>query len=184
MPKGSEINTGFQPIWDTMQLAVAAARTTYQFFSVPQGGALTAAVTKGQDEAFLHQVSMLDSHMEYQLQGISMHARPLASGGAAPSVADLQALQMGSIDLKFNNQPYRSIPNALIPAGPADLMYNDTATVHTQRGISAVSNIFDLRERITIGQGQNFNVDLHVTNIAAVTDVVIVLWGILSRPTI
>lgn len=184
MPQGNEIQRGAQPIWDTMQLTVAAARTTYQFFTIPQGGLLAAGVTKNLDHSFLHQVSMLDSHMEFLLEGISMHARPLAAGGVAPTAADLQALQMGSLELKFNNQPYRSWLCAYIPAGPADLMYNDTANEHVQRGISATSNFLDLREQIPIKAGQNFNVELHVTNIAAITDVVITLWGVLQRPTI
>lgn len=186
MPQGNETNVGRQPIWDTMQLTVAAARTTYHFFSIPQGGLLAAGVVKNLDHTFLHQVSMLDANVEFRAQAISMHVRPLAAGGAAPTEADMQVLQQGSIELIFNGQPFRRWPTALIPSGPAGLMYNTVAVAatHIQRGISANSNIFEFGEDYVIRKGENFNVDLNVTNIGAITDVVIVLWGVLQRPTI
>ena len=174
-----------QPIYDTIQLAVAAAQVVH-FFTVPLNGALTAAANKTYEHTNLVQAGRLESGNQLHVTGLSFFAKQLASGGAAPTLADLTALYSGWIQFNVGQVSYLRLPIAMIPNGGAEPVPTGNgaaASTHLAHGISAISNRFHFKNPFTIEADEAIDVEFHVTAaVAAVTDVVFVIWGDYERP--
>ena len=176
-----------QPLYDTVQLAVAAAQVV-RFFAVPLGGLLVAGAPKTYAHTNLVQAGVLERGMDFEITGLSMHAWELAKAGAQPSLVDMQSLHSGHINLELGQVSYERVQTALIPAGGAELVYFSNIVAaptafHVNRGISAMSNRFHLTNTLRIQEQEAISVALELdTAIAAVMDVTFVMWGNLTRP--
>lgn len=171
-----------QPIYDTVQLT-AVATQTLNFFSVPLGGALTAAIVKNFTHTNMTQSGTLERGTTMRITGYSLFLRELAAGGAAPTLADARAVSNGNVIFSLGRVSYYTVASAMIPNGGAELYLNDTATVHVGRGLSTWQNRIHLANPIDIDEQELIGVQIQLnTAIAAVTDVAFVLWGTQWRP--
>jgi len=176
-----------QPLYDTVQLAVAAAQVV-RFFQIPLGGLLVAGAAKTYAHTNMVQAGVLERGIDFEITGLSMYARELAKAGVQPSLVDMQSISSGHINLELGQVSYERLPTAMVPAGGAELQYfsNIAPAVtefHVNRGITAVSNRFHLTNPIRIQEQEAISVTIDLdTAIAAVTDVTFVLWGNMTRP--
>lgn len=172
-----------QPIYDTVQLAVAATQTV-NFFAVPFGGVLAGAILKNFAHTNLTLASVLERGTTMRVTGYSMCLREVAAGSVvAPSLIDARNISNGSLRFTLGQVVYYTAASNMVPNGGAELYLNDTATVHVGRGLSTWQNRIHLQYPIDIDEQEQIGVQLVVnTAIAAVTDVMFVLWGTQYRP--
>lgn len=187
MPRLENVrNAIWQPIYDTVSVAIAAAGArTLSFFSTPLGGILTGAILKTLGDTNLRQAGKLPGGAKFDLEGISLYVKELDSGGARPVFVDLQGLCRGFLELKFGTKTFLEIPMQQIPDGGAALSYfsNIAAAAtefHVNKGVNAVANYYRLRETIKIEDNEDFRVDMTLLNATTVVmDLTCVLWGTL-----
>lgn len=176
-----------QPLYDTVELAVAAAQVV-RFFQIPLGGLLVAGTNKTYSHTNLPLAGVLEKGNDFEITGLSMYAREKSVPGVQPDLIDMQSLSMGNINMELGQVSYLRLPTAMIPSGGAELNYFSNIVpaateFHVNRGISAVSNRFHLSNPIRLAEQENISVTLTLdTAIAAVTDVTFVLWGEMTRP--
>ncbi|MHC4645189.1 MAG: hypothetical protein ACYTBJ_06790 [Planctomycetota bacterium] len=176
------------PLYDTMQLT-AAANQSYEFFSIPKGGALTAAANKDWQHTNLIQAAQLESGRAMLVTGMSICPRESASGGARPTLADLLTFHNTShVHIEVNQSSFGRYPVMHIPSGGGELMYFSNITpaateFHVNRGVSAMQNRYVFTQPILIEPHEPLRVTLTVTGtIVAVTDVTFTFWGEQTRP--
>ena len=134
-------------LYDTIQAAVSATAVSYSFFNVVQGGLLVAGTTKSASHTNMVQPRMLESGHSFQVQGMFMYVRELASTAATPLLLNQQHLMNSSIEIKLSDKRVGCTwPGAMIPDGGAALQYfsNITAAAteyHTNHGVGAVANV-------------------------------------------
>lgn len=171
-----------QPLYDTVQLAAVATQTV-QFFAVPLGGILAGAVAKTFAHTNLTLAGVLERGITMRVTGYSLALRETAQGGAAPTLADARAVSIGSVNFTLGQVTYYRAATAMIPNGGSELYLNDTATVHVGRGISSWQNRIHLTNPIDIDDQENISVTVTLNaTVAAVTDIMFVLWGTQWRP--
>lgn len=176
-----------QPIYDTVELAVAAAQVV-QFFAIPLGGLLAAAFPKTYAHTNMVQAGVLERGIDFEITGFSMYVREWNSAAARHVFVDDQSLYMGHLNLELGQVSYARLPAAMVPSGGAELnLYSNIAPAvteyHINRGISAVSNRFHLSNPIRIAEQEAISVTLNLaTAITVLTDVTFVLWGNMTRP--
>lgn len=177
-----------QPIYDTMQLAAVAAQDI-NYFTVPFGGPLTAALNKTFEHTNLIQAGQLEKGNSLSITGLSMFGRVHAAGAAAGTniiLADALAIFTGWMELKVGQVSYLKLPLAMIPNGGAEpvLVGNGAAaSTHLTHSVSAFSNRYHLKNQIMLEASEAVVIEAHFTaTITAVTDVTFVLWGDYLRP--
>ncbi len=173
-----------QPIYDTVQLPAAAG--VFPFFTVPLGGALTAAIAKTYAHTNLRRAGQLEEGQSFTIYGLTMDVREIAAGGARPTFVDYQAIQLGWLELWYEDRVQMRFQAVHIPNSAGALQYaSNIAAAATEykvtRGVPAFGNIYPLREPLVIGNNSNFRVDYTVGAMGAVTDLTITLHGVLTR---
>jgi hypothetical protein len=176
-----------QPLYDTVQ--IPAAGVLASFFTVPRGGALTAAINKDDRHTNLVQAGRLELGNSFEIRAISLNVRHSVQAGALPIVADIKAVSSGSFRLIIGGQTEAfKIPTAYIPSGGADFVHmSNIAAAATEfnlsRGVAVTQNRYMLEEVINIQPQESFEVRLeNMDAIAAATQVAVMLWGVLLRP--
>ena len=176
-----------QPIYDTVELAVAAGQVV-QFFQVPLGGLLAAAFPKTYAHTNLVQAGTLERGVDFEITGFSMFTREWNSAAARHVSVDDESLYMGHVNLELGQVSYARLPAAMIPSGGAErVMTSNIAPAVTEyynnRGVSAVSNRFHLSNPVRIAEQESIRVTLDLaTAITVLMDVTFVLWGNMTRP--
>lgn len=183
------INELTQPIYDTVQLAVAAGAQQVTFFAVPLNGVLAGAVLKTYAHTNLIQAGRLEKGLEITITGLSFYVRNIAAGGAAPSLVDTFAIyDHTDVNLQIGQTTFLRCVASEIPSGGASLNYfSNIAPAATEfkvtHGLSAHRNIFALAHPLILEDQESISVVCTVNAaIVAVTDIVFVLWGQLTRP--
>jgi hypothetical protein len=176
-----------QPLYDTVQ--IPAAGVVASFFTVPRGGALTAAINKDDRHTNLVQAGRLELGNSFEIRAISLSIRQSVQAGALPTVADIKAISSGSFRMIFGGQTeVLKVPTMNIPSGGADFVHmsNIAAAVtefNLSRGVAVVQNRFPLEEVLNIQPQESFEVRLeNMDAIVAATQVTVMLWGVLLRP--
>ena len=184
--KTGAVNDLWQPVYDTVQLPAAAG--VEQYFTVPNGGALTAVANKTYAHTNMIQAGRLEAGVSLRITGISAFVRDLASGAAVPTYADYITLYNTSfINVLISQVSMLRVPLYLIPSGTAELQYfsNIAAAAtefHVNHGLGSVNNVYDLGNNyLDLAAGQGIVVELTHAALAAVTDMTIVLHGIMNR---
>ena len=175
-----------QPIYDTINLAIAA--TTGTFFNVPFGGILVGTTTKGYQQTNLVQASRLETGYTMVVDAISVWFPETAT---RQSEVDIRAVQSGYFQLQIADTIFLTVPLAMIPNGGAELnLVSNIAAAATEyqldKGVQATQNRFYLRQSITLNPQQTFKAVIggFHTAPAAATQVSCALWGILTRPVV
>lgn len=183
------INELTQPVYDTVQLAVAAGAQQVTFFAVPLNGVLAGAALKTYAHTNLIQAGRLEKGLELVITGLSFYIRNIAAGGAAPSLVDSFAIyDHTSINLEIGQKSFLRCLASEIPSGGASLNYfSNIVAAATEfkvnHGLGAHRNIFKFEHPLILEDQESISVVATVNSaIAAVTDIVFVLWGQLTRP--
>lgn len=176
-----------QPYYDTIVLpAGAAGAVVGQFFAVPFGGAMTAAINKNWRHTNLVQAGRLETGRELQIGAVSIHWPITAEAGALPTVADKRATRAGNIRLVMGGDvEFLKIPTVLIPnAGAGEVVVDATVALNdVQPGVSVTQNKFYLDEPLVLQAQESVGVFIeNMDAIVAATEVVFVLWGASLRP--
>jgi hypothetical protein len=178
-----------QPLYDTVSCAVlAASNQSATFFSVPLNGTLVSGTSKTYAHTNLVQTSVLEKGQTFILTGFSWFVRELNATPARPVLVDYLSLMGGWFEVIIGGVNYGYIPTAMIPNGGGELSYfsNITAAAteyKAMHGAPATSNIFHLRNPITITEQESFKVIMNWTGaITVITWVTFVMWGTLTRP--
>jgi len=178
-----------QPLYDTMQLPIAAVGQMVSFFTIPFGGPLTAAINKGYQHTNLVQAGRLEKGIKLKIQALSFALKGEVFAGVHPTWADYTAVMENSaIELLIGQRSYLHLPTTLTPPGPGETNYfSNIAAAATEfrpgHGLGSVNNIFKFEEPLFLNDQESIRVDLdvHVAVVAAV-DVQLVLWGTMQRP--
>jgi len=178
-----------QPLYDTMQLPIAAAAQMVSFFTIPFGGPLTAAINKGFQHTNLVQAGRLEKDIKLTIKGLSFALKGEVFAGVHPTWADYTAItENSSIELLIGQRSYLHLPTTLTPPGPGETTYmSNIAAAATEyrpgHGLGSVNNVFKFEEPLLLDDQESIRVDLnvHVAVVAAV-DVQLVLWGTMVRP--
>jgi len=177
-----------QPIYDTVQLAAVGGGVA-NFFAIPLNGALTAAANKTFAHTNLIQAGRLEKGIEMTITGLSLSVRDTASGGARVTLADyLIVYDTGHLNLMIGGVSFARLSATLTPAGAAEVQYfSNIAAAATEykmgHGLSTVSNYYRIDKPLILEDQESIQVDLTVGGvIAAVTDVMLVLYGSQTRP--
>ena len=175
-----------QPLYDTVQLPIVAGPQVVNFFAIPVGGAFTAAIAKTWEHTNLVQAGRIETGNELMITAVSMYVKTQAGGGAGVTLADASAVSSGYCQLRIGQVTYLTLPNQMIPNGGAEIVANGNAaaaSTHVTHSVSAISNRFHLKNTFVLEADESVQVECHVTAaIAAVTDLVFVLWGDYTRP--
>jgi len=177
-----------QPIYDTIQGAVAAAQIL-NFFSIGLNGALTAAANKTYAHTNLVQAGRLEKGLELTITGMAAHIRDTASGGARVTLADYLAVYNETwVDLLIGTVSFLKLPLYQIAPGPAEINYSSNiAAAATEykatKGLGSAMNVFRFENPLVLEDQETIQVDMHIEDaVAAVTDVSVILYGNLTRP--
>jgi hypothetical protein len=181
-------NSLTQPIYDTMQLAVAAGQTV-SFFSVPFGGAFTAAIVKDYRHTNLVQAGRLEKGLEIEIEALSFIVKNEVDAATAVAWADYTMIYNSShLNLQIGQVSFLRLPLTQLPPGPGETdYYSNIAAAVTEfkagKGIGSINNVFKLPNVLILEDQESIQVDLFVGGTpSAVTDVQLVLWGTQTRP--
>lgn len=173
-----------QPIYDTVQLAVAAVPQTANFFVNPLNTVLVGAALKSYAHTNLVQSGRLESGLRMSIRGLTLFVRDLATAGARVTFVDYVAVYNNShINLLKAQVSFLRIPAYLLPAGGAEVNYfSNIAPAATEfkttHGLGSFMNRFVLDSPFDLEANESIQVVLQVDGaIVAVTDVTVVLWG-------
>lgn len=175
-----------QPIYDTVQMPAAAGLSS--LFLVPLNGALTAAAAKTYAHTNMTQAGRIEKGCELEIRALSMYIRPVASGGAAVTLADYRVFyNTGHVNVQIGQQSVFRLPTSHIPCGPCELQYfSNIAAAATEfqnnHGLGAFGNKYILENPVVLEENEAIQVDITVAALAAVTDVTFTLWGKYTRP--
>jgi hypothetical protein len=182
------VNQLTQPIYDTVQLAAAAAQTV-TFFNVPRGGALTAVLNKGYEHTNLIQSGRLEEGLSLEIEAISFSIRNEVKAATAAAWADYTMIyNTGHINLLIGQVSFLRLALTLLPPGPQETNYfsNIAAAVtefKANKGIGSINNVFHMPNVLILEPNESVQVDLYVDGtVSAVTDVQFTLWGTQTRP--
>jgi len=176
-----------QPIYDTIELAPTA--TAGQFFTVPFGGAIGAAV-KDWNHTNLVQASRLEANYKFLIKGISFHVKEKAT---AVTPVDIHNFQEGWARLIIGDTVVLTIQIQLAPNGGAELVETAAATTaaattldNWTRGLSSIQNYLPLAENpLELSPQQTFRVDIGACGaMIAASQFTCVLRGTLTRPIV
>lgn len=188
MRSATSIKTIEQPIYDTVQLTASAAQLA-TFFSVAQGGVMAGAVTKTYEHTNMIQTGRLEKGVEMLITGISLNVKEAATGGAVVTWADYLNVYESYLRLKIGDTYFLSIPTILVPPASAETNYfSNIAAAATEfkatKGIGSINNKFSLEKQpLLLEEQETLQVELKLSStIVAVTDVMIVLWGVTTTP--
>lgn len=176
-----------QPYYDTLAFPISAAGALQaQFFAVPFGGALTAAINKNFRHTNLVQAGRLERGNQLRIGAMTLAFPVTAEAGALPTVADKRAVRAGNIRLVFGGDTnYLTVNAAEIPQGAAgEVVVDATVALNDiQNGVPVVQNKFWFDEEMNLASQESVSVFLeNMDAIAAVTEVRITLWGTATRP--
>jgi hypothetical protein len=177
-----------QPVYDTVQLAAAAAQTV-TFFAVPRGGALTAALNKGYEHTNLIQAGRLEEGLSLEIEAVSFSIRNEVKAATAAVWADYTLIyNTGHINLLMGQVTFLRLPLTLIPPGPQETNYFSNITpaateFKANKGLGSINNVFHMPNTLILEPNESIQVDLYVDGtVSAVTDVQFTLWGVQTRP--
>lgn len=176
-----------QPYYDTIALPIAAAGAVVgQFFAVPFGGVLVAAIAKNFRHTNLVQAGRLETGNEMQIGALTIAFPRTAEAGALPTVPNRRAIRAGNIRLVFGGDTeFLKIPVAEIPSGNAGEVVVD-ATVALNDvgfGVPVSQNKFYLDQPLVLKAQESVAVFIeNMDAIAAITEVRFTLWGSALRP--
>jgi hypothetical protein len=177
-----------QPIYDTVQLAAVAGQTV-NLFVVPFGGIIAGAVVKNYSHTNLIQAGRLEKGLELTIKAVSLHVKETAVGGARVTFADYTAVFNNSF-LRLNIGQVSFLDTYLQAVPPAccevDYYSNIGAAVtefKPTHGVGSWHNRFMLDNPLILEDQESISVQLTLADtIAAVTDVMVILWGSMTRP--
>jgi hypothetical protein len=177
-----------QPIYDTVQLAAVAGQTV-SFFQVPVGGVLAGAVLKTYAHTNLTRAGSLSKGIVMEITGLSFAIKPTIAAGTAITLVDYRAIYQAShLNLMINNTTlFRIALNLTAPANAENQYFSNIAAAATEfqsnHGLGASSNYYKFDYPLGLEDLMNIQVDLFVGGtVAAVNDVMLVLWGTQEQP--
>lgn len=177
-----------QPIYDTVQLPIVAGPQLVSFFAVPLNGALTAAINKTYAHTNLVQAGRLEKGLNHTIRAISFAIKPTVAAGVAVTLVDYRSIYQAShLNFLIGQVSYLRMPLHLLPAANAENQYfSNIAAAATEfasnHGLGSIHNVFSILP-IVLEENESIQVDLQVGGaVAAVTDVMLVLWGDQTRP--
>lgn len=178
-----------QPIYDTVQLT-ASANQTATFFTIPVGGLFTAAIPKTKLHTNLVQSGRLEAGYAFTITGISFSIKQTVAAGTAVTRGDYDLIyRSGWLDLQLGQVSFLQVPLNCLPPASQEIGYFSNITpaateFRSSHGIPAASNKFDLSNQpLQIEPQTTLQAFLNVADtVVAVTDVLLVLHGILIRP--
>lgn len=181
-----------QPVYDTIVLPIGAAGAVVgTFFAVPRGGLLAVAIAKNNRHTNLVQAGRLERDNSLMIESLSLHFPQTAEAGALPTVADKQAIRVGSFRVLFGGDTeFAKGQICFIPNGGCDgILMTDAALVAATaaevfgNGVSVVQNKYMLYEPLPLRDQESINVVFeNMDAIVAPTEVTFVLWGTYLRP--
>ncbi len=178
-----------QPIYDTVQLPIAAVAQTASFFVVPLNGILAGAVVKTYSHTNLVQAGRLEKGLELTIKGISFFVRDTATGGAVVSFADyLSVYNISHLNLLIGQQSFFRMTLPHIAPAAAEINYfSNIVAAATEfkawKGIGTVKNYFPLDNPLVLEDQESIQVDVEIESaIVAVTDITLMLHGDMTRP--
>lgn len=177
-----------QPLYDTVQLAAAAAQVV-SFFTVPYGNALTAAINKDYRHTNLIQSGQLEKGVGFTIRAMSFLVKNEVAAATAVAWADYTLIYNSSwLELIIGQQWFLRLPLTQMPPGPGETQYRSNITPAVTefkafKGDGSFYNRFVFNNPLILEGQESFQVDLHVGGTpSAVTDVQCVLWGDYQRP--
>ncbi len=178
-----------QPLYDTVQLAVAAVAQTASFFVVPLNGILAGVFVKTYSHTNLVQAGRLEKGIELTIKGISFFVRDVATDGAVVSFADyLSVYNISHLNLLIGQQSFFRMTLPEIAPAAAEINYfSNIAPAPTEfkatKGIGTVRNYFPIDNHLVLEDQESIQVDVEVESaIVAVTDITLMLHGDMTRP--
>lgn len=178
-----------QPIYDTMQLAVAAVPQTVNFFSVPIGQIIAGAVVKTYSHTNLVQAGRLEKGLKLTIKAISFSVKETAVGGARPTWADYVSVYNNSFlrlfigQVSFLDTYLQAVPPASAEVGYYSNIVAAPTEYKATHGVGSYFNRFTIDQPLFLDDQESINVELTIGNpIVAVTDVMVILWGSMIRP--
>jgi hypothetical protein len=178
-----------QPIYDRAQQPIAAAAgSVLNFFQIPFAGVMAGAIMKTFRDTNLVQAGRLEAGNSLHITGVSYSICEIATGGARATAIDIRAIHAGTFRLVIGQVEYLKVPVCLIPSGGADLvMFSNIAAAATEyqlnNGLSANGNVFPLPMALDLDEQESILCQITDIGIVAATiDVMVVLWGELTRP--
>lgn len=181
-----------QPVYDTIVLPIGAAGAVVgTFFAVPRGGLLAVAIAKNNRHTNLVQAGRLERDNSLMIESLSLHFPQTAEAGALPTVADKQAIRVGSFRVLFGGDTeFAKGQICFIPNGGCDgILMTDAALAAATaaevfgNGVSVVQNKYMLYEPLPLRDQESINVVFeNMDAIVAPTEVTFVLWGTYLRP--
>lgn len=181
-----------QPVYDSIILpAGAAGAVVGNFFAVPRGGLIAAAIAKTNRHTNLVQAGRLERDNSLMIESLSIFFPQTAEAGALPTVADKQAIRVGNFRLLFGGDTeFCKGPISFLPNGGCDATLQTDAALAAAtaaevygNGVSVVQNKFMLYEPLPLRDQESINVIFeNMDVIAAPTEITFVLWGTYLRP--
>ena len=183
------VKTYTQHIYDTIQLAVAAAGQTVSFFLVPLGGALTAAINKTYSQTNLVRAGSLEKGLSMDIEALSFFIHPTIAAGTAITLVDFRAIyQASNINILINQTSVFRCQLCQVPPAVSENQYfSNIAPAATEfqsnHGLGSAMNVLQLKYPLGLSELQSIQVDLQISAaVAAVNDVTLTLWGTQTRP--
>ncbi len=181
-----------QPVYDTVVLPIGAAGVVVPiFFAVPRGGLLAVGINKNNRHTNLVQAGRLERDNSLMIEALSMHFPKTDEAGALPTVADIQAIRVGSFRVLFGGDTeFAKGQICFLPNGGCDAVLTTdgalaaaTAAETYGNGVSVVQNKYMLYEPLPLRDQESISVVFeNMDAIAAPTEVTFVLWGTYLRP--
>ena len=180
-----------QPVYDSIILPIGAAGAVIgQFFLVPFGQLIAAAIPKTYRHTNLNQAGRLERGNEIQIDSISMLFPRTAEAGAAATIADIDAIRAGNMRLRFGGDTdFLIVPLAAIPNGGMAPVYSTDAALAAavnftfDNGASVSQNKFYLNQPIVLEEQETIRVTIeNMDAVVAPTELIMFLHGASIRP--
>lgn len=181
-----------QPVYDSVIIPIDAVGgvAVGQFFAIPFGGLIAAAVPKTWRHTNLVQAGRMERGNEIQIDSLSMYFPRSAQAGAFPTIADMDAIRAGAMRLRFGGDTdFLKVPIAAFPNAGMGVTYSTDAALAAavnfefNNGVPVVQNRFMLAQPIVLEEQETISVvfeDMDI--IVAATMVQFFLWGTNVRP--
>lgn len=177
-----------QPVYDTVQLAAVAGQTV-NFFQIPLGGIIAGAVLKNYGHTNMVQAGRLEKGLELTIKAVSLHVKETAVGGARVTFANYTAIYNNSfIRLNIGQVSFLDVYAQAVPPASCEVDYfSNIAAAATEfkstHGAGSYFNKFVLDNPLVLEDQESIGVQLTLADtLAAVTDVMVILWGSMTRP--
>lgn len=178
-----------QPLYDTVQLTASTGQTA-TFFAIPVGGNFTAAIPKTKLHTNLVQSGRLEAGFGFTITGVSISIKQTVAAGTAVTRADYEAIyRSGWLDLQLGQTSFLQVPLNLIPPAAQEIGYFSNITpaateFRANHGLAAQTNRLDLSNQPLVIEPQTtISAFVNIADaVVAVTDVVLVLHGVMVRP--